>query len=60
MDTTSNTMARIFQLLTEHPAVQQRLRDEVIDAFQEGGDLPYDRLMQLAYLDAVCRETLRL
>ncbi|KZT70364.1 cytochrome P450 [Daedalea quercina L-15889] len=59
MDTTSNTLSRIFQLLAQHPEVQQKLRAEIIEACQ-GEDLPYDRLMGLPFLDAVCRETLRL
>ncbi|KAH9927308.1 cytochrome P450 monooxygenase [Fomitopsis serialis] len=59
MDTTSNTLSRILLLLAEHPDVQQRLRTEIIEASQ-GEDLAYDALMQLPYLDAVCRESLRL
>lgn len=59
MDTTSNTLARILLSLAENPAVQQRLRTEIIDAFH-GGELDYDHLMSLPYLNAVCRETLRL
>lgn len=60
MDTTSNTMARILQLLATHPDVQTKLRREIIDAKAEGVPLDYDQLHNLPYLDAVCRETLRL
>ena len=59
MDTTSNAMTRLLQKLAEYPEVQDKLRQEVIDA-QDGRDLTYDELQQLPYLDAVCRETLRL
>ncbi|RPD55361.1 cytochrome P450 [Lentinus tigrinus ALCF2SS1-7] len=59
MDTTSNAMTRLLQKLAEHPDVQEKLRQEVIDA-QNGQDMGYDELQQLQYLDAVCRETLRL
>lgn len=59
-DTTSNALARIFQLLAEHPDVQDRLRAELTDAGPDGADIPYDALVELPYLDAVCRETLRL
>lgn len=52
-------MSRILLLLAEHPEVQQRLRAEIIEASQDE-DLAYDTLMQLPYLDAVCRESLRL
>ncbi|KAH9927286.1 cytochrome P450 monooxygenase [Fomitopsis serialis] len=57
MDTTSNSLSRVMQILSENPAVQQKLRAEIIEASQ-GEDMPYERLMQLPYLDAVCRETL--
>lgn len=58
MDTTSNALTRILQVLAEHPVEQQRLREEIIEA-RAGDDLSYDALEKLPYLDAVCRETLR-
>ncbi|KAI0828713.1 cytochrome P450 [Trametes gibbosa] len=60
MDTTSNALSRILHLLAEHPDVQERVRAEVREASHDGRDLPYDELVALPYLDAVCRETLRL
>ena len=60
MDTTSNALSRIFHLLAAHPDVQEKLRAEIVEA--QGGDrsdIPYDDLVKLPYLDAVCRETLR-
>ncbi|KAJ3550671.1 hypothetical protein NMY22_g306 [Coprinellus aureogranulatus] len=61
MDTTSNAMSRILHLLSQHPEVQQKLREEVTEAYANfGGDLDYDALNSLAILDAICRETLRL
>ncbi|KAL1946289.1 hypothetical protein VTO73DRAFT_15416 [Trametes versicolor] len=60
MDTTSNAMARTLQLLAEHPQVQTKLRREIVDAKVGGNHLDYDQLHALPYLDAVCRETLRL
>ena len=59
MDTTSNSLARTLQCLADRPDVQQRLRAEIIEAFH-GGELDYETLMNLPYLSAVCRETLRL
>ncbi|KAH9924617.1 cytochrome P450 [Epithele typhae] len=53
MDTTSNALSRILYLLSEHPEVQEKLRGD-------RSDLAYDDLTRLPYLDAVCRETLRL
>ncbi|KAI0086779.1 cytochrome P450 [Irpex rosettiformis] len=58
-DTTSGMMSRILHLLSEYPEVQERLRAEIIDA-RGGQDIPYDQLVQLPYLDAVCKETLRM
>ena len=60
MDTTSNALSRIFSLLAERPDVQEKLRAEILEA-QEGdrSDIPYEDLVKLPYLDAVCRETLR-
>ncbi|KAI0628876.1 cytochrome P450 [Trametes polyzona] len=59
MDTTSNALTRALQVLAEHPAEQEKLRAEVTEA-RGGNDLTYDALEKLPYLDAVCRETLRL
>ena len=54
-------MTQIVDLLAQHPDVQERLREEIIQARDEcDGDIPYDKLVSLPYLDAVCRETLRL
>ena len=59
MDTTSNALAMTLQLLSEHTDVQEKLRKEIFTA-HEAGDIGYDLVMSLPYLDAVCRETLRL
>lgn len=63
-DTTSNALARIFDLLAQHQHVQDKLRQEILESCDsEDGtftDLSYDKLVELPYLDAVCRETLRL
>lgn len=60
MDTTSNVLSRILHLLAVHPDVQEQLRTEIINAGQTSGDFTYDQLVSLPFLDAVCRETLRL
>ena len=61
MDTTSNALSQILHLLAQHPDVQTRLRQEILDARQrsDSRDLSYDELCALPFLDAVCRETLR-
>ena len=61
MDTTSNALARILDILSKKPDIQEKLRQEITLAYEDnGGDLDFDTLTNLPYLDAVCRETLRL
>ena len=61
-DTTSHALCRLFDQLAKNPVAQDKLRREIISARQKksGKDFDYDELMSLPYLDAVCRETLRL
>lgn len=61
MDTTSNALSLTLWRLAKNPAAQDRLRKEVLDAqaAHDGGDIGYDDLVALPYMDAVCRETLR-
>lgn len=61
MDTTSSALSRILHLLVEYPDAQNKLRAELIEAKKANGgrELDYDKLVLLPYLDAVCRETLR-
>ncbi|KAF8072004.1 cytochrome P450 [Lyophyllum atratum] len=59
-DTTSNALSRILYLLSTHPEAQDRLREEVTAARRTYGTIPYDELVALPFMDAVCRETLRL
>ena len=60
MDSTSGAMARILHTLAQHPDVQERLRQEIVQSRASGGDLDYNDLVALPYVDAVIRETLRL
>ena len=62
MDTTSNALSRTLQLLAAHSDIQERLRQEITNALEDNGgqDFSYDELVSLPFLDAVCRETLRL
>lgn len=61
MDTTSNSLSRTLYLLAHNSDVQEHLRQEFAEAREEygGENVPFDRLVALPYLDAVCRETLR-
>lgn len=58
-DTTSGALTQILQLLAENPEAQEKLREEILQA-TSGEGIPYDELVELPYLDAICRETLRL
>jgi cytochrome P450 len=62
MDTTSSALSRIVHLLATYPEVQDKLRQEIMNALcnNPGQDFSYDDLGSLTFLDAVCRETLRL
>ena len=59
-DTTSNALSRMLYMLSLHPEVQARLREELVAAGAPDGDADYDALDRLPYLEAICRETLRL
>ncbi|KAJ7775924.1 cytochrome P450 [Mycena maculata] len=56
-DTTSSALDRIFHILTLHPDVQERLRDEIVDSPER---MDYEGLGSLPYLDAFIYEVLRL
>ena len=58
-DTTAIALTQILQILAEHPEAQEKLRSEIREA-SRSGDIPYDELVGLPYMDAICRETLRL
>ena len=63
MDTTSNALSRTLYQLAQYPEAQEKLREELKQARDDGAgglrDLDYNEVMELPYLDAVCRETLR-
>ncbi|KAF7374959.1 Rint-1 family protein [Mycena sanguinolenta] len=56
-DTTSSALSRTLHILAERPDAQEKLRKEIRLA---GVDITYDQLNSMEWLDAVCRETLRL
>ena len=60
METTSGALSHILHMLAEHQDVQEKLRKEILNASVDGRDVPYDELVALPYMEAVCRETLRL
>jgi cytochrome P450 len=59
-ETTSNALCRTLYELARHEDVQNKLREELDGVNATAGQLDYDRINDLKYLDAICRETLRL
>ncbi|KAI9439892.1 cytochrome P450 [Lactarius indigo] len=61
-NTTTSALSRILHLLALHPDVQDRLREELKEAREDNDseELTHDQLVSLPFLEAVCRETLRL
>jgi cytochrome P450 len=59
MDTTSTALARTLWILAQRQDAQDKLRREIREAQQGQENLNYDDLVNLPYLDAVCRETMR-
>ena len=60
-DTTSNTLAWMMHLMTQHPAVQTRMQEEA-DRVLGSAKLPpdYATTCELHYIEAVAQETMRL
>ncbi|XP_017004724.2 probable cytochrome P450 6a14 [Drosophila takahashii] len=60
-ETSSSTMSFCLYELAMQPDIQQRVRDEIenVLAEVEGGELNYDSLAKMSYLDQVVAETLR-
>ncbi|KAG8696912.1 cytochrome P450-dit2 [Ceratobasidium sp. 395] len=59
-ETTSTAVSRILDILANNEDIQVRLRDEICSYFKEHqDDANHDALLELPYLDAVVRETLR-
>ncbi|KAL1443610.1 hypothetical protein MTO96_045929, partial [Rhipicephalus appendiculatus] len=60
-ETTATALSYIFFALAKHPDVQEKLRQEVIDAVGTNGSLDYETVMKkLKYLEKVVDEGLRL
>ena len=57
METTLATPTRVFHLLTLHPGVQDKPRNELRDVCCENEELTHDHLVSSPFLQAVCRET---
>ncbi|XP_015114683.1 cytochrome P450 6k1-like [Diachasma alloeum] len=59
-ETSSTTLSFSLYELAVHPEMQIRLRKEITDAVEvDGGEITYETIMQLPYLDMVVLEALR-
>ncbi|CAB0035755.1 unnamed protein product [Trichogramma brassicae] len=59
-DTASNLMCFLAYELARNPDIQEKARAEVDEYIATNGDLTYDGIKDLKYLDMVVNETLRL
>lgn len=51
----------MIEIIAQRPDVEDKLRTEIIEAQEKHGkEIPYDELVALPYLDAFCRETMRM
>ncbi|XP_015114682.1 cytochrome P450 6k1 [Diachasma alloeum] len=59
-ETSSTPLSFTLYELALHPKIQDRLRKEITDAVEEsGGEITYDMIVKLPYLDMVLSESLR-
>lgn len=57
LNISSGALARVLHLLSTHPEIQDRLRAELNSTSSVEG---HNEIQSLKYLDAICREVLRL
>ncbi|KAI3621701.1 hypothetical protein WG66_008812 [Moniliophthora roreri] len=62
MDSTSSVLARTLDILSTRQDVQDKLRQEILEARERnnGEEFDYETLANLPYLNAVCKEVIRL
>ncbi|XP_028164104.1 cytochrome P450 6B1-like [Ostrinia furnacalis] len=59
-ETTSSTLAFLFLELAAHPEVQDKMRSEIEEVIAKHGQMTYEALQDLTYMEMVILETLRL
>lgn len=59
-ETTSTLLNWTTYALAMNPLIQERLYKEVKEVFDQKGELDYETLVELKYLDAVLKESLRI
>ena len=58
--TTSHTAAFLCRALANHPKYQKKLRQELFDAFPDATSMDLSAALQLPYVEAVIKETMRM
>ena len=58
-ETTATLLTAVTYLLCKHPAIMQRLKDEVREAFMEDSDITTAAVNELPYMIAVLKEAMR-
>ena len=59
-ETTSNFLAYSTYVLAKHPDIQEKLRAEIDEQWQEYQELDYERVSDMTYMDLFIREVLRM
>ncbi|CAL7948658.1 unnamed protein product [Xylocopa violacea] len=60
-DSVSTQFCFVIRMLAEHPDVQRKLQEEIEEALEKGnGQISYEVMHEMKYLDAVINETMRL
>lgn len=58
-ETTSTMLGFVAHILVNHPDVQEKVRQEVIELYNEEGKLDYNTVNKLSYMQCVLNETMR-
>ncbi|EDW89797.1 probable cytochrome P450 6w1 [Drosophila yakuba] len=58
-ETSSSTMTLSLYELARNEALQERLREEIVDFFGDDDHISYERIQEMPYLSQVINETLR-
>ena len=59
-EATSVTLSYAAYRLAKHPAVQEKLREEIDEHWQDDKGVDYDIVSEMKYLDIFIREVLRM
>mmetsp|Transcript_13119 Transcript_13119/g.36935 ORF Transcript_13119/g.36935 Transcript_13119/m.36935 type:complete len:987 (+) Transcript_13119:885-3845(+) len=59
-DSTSSLLTSLIYVLTQHPDVENRLREEVMEVIGKDGSPTQDNIKKLTFMTSVIKETLRL